>query len=74
LAGYNCKGPGAVDRAGIMEVQVSSMQATTWNPGRSRQRANHNVMLFTPYGLFLGTDGDTAAGEPHNDIVLWPYA
>jgi hypothetical protein len=56
-----------------MQVRVSSMAATAWNPGRSRQRANDNVMLMTPQGLFLGTDGDTAAGQPHNDIVLWPY-
>jgi hypothetical protein len=78
-AGYDCKGPSAKDRPGILSVSLSTMKLNSWNPGRSRQRAMHNVFVWTPQGLFLGSDGDTVGGQnvpvtQHNDLVLWPYA
>jgi hypothetical protein len=72
-AGYDCKGPGAVDRPGLIGLTLSTMRATSWNPGRSRQRAMHNTMFFTSLGMCIGSDGDEAAGEAHNDLVCFPF-
>jgi hypothetical protein len=72
-AGYNCKGPGAVDRPGMIGFTLSTMRATAWAPVRARQRAMHNTMFFTSLGMCIGSDGDDAAGEPHNDIVCFPF-
>jgi hypothetical protein len=78
-AGYNCWNPPSmggtsVDRPGIIEGYMSNMKATPWNPGRSRQVALHNDMMLTPQGLWIGSDGDTFGGQPHNDLVLVPFA
>ncbi len=72
-AGYDCKGPTALERPGMIAFNVSTMRATSWNPGRSRQRSMHNTMLFTSLGMCIGSDGDDAAGEPHNDLVCFPF-
>jgi hypothetical protein len=72
-AGYDCKGPGAVDRPGLIGFTLSNMRATSWNPGRSRQRSMHNTMFFTSLGMCIGSDGDEAAGEAHNDLVCFPF-
>jgi RTX calcium-binding nonapeptide repeat (4 copies) len=72
-AGYNCKGPGALDRPGMIAFTLSTMRATAWAPVRARQRAMHNTMFFTSLGMCIGSDGDDAAGEPHNDIVCFPF-
>jgi hypothetical protein len=72
-AGYDCKGPGALERPGLIGFTLSSMRATSWSPGRSRQRSMHNTMLFTSLGMCIGSDGDEAAGEPHNDLVCFPF-
>ena len=77
-AGYGCKGPGAQDRPGILSVAIGTMKLNSWNPGRSRQVAMHNVFVWTPGGLFLGSDGDSVGGENipktvHNDLVKWPF-
>lgn len=81
-AGYNCKGPTALDRPGIIEVSTNMITlsyqalpeapATSWHCDRSKQLAMHNAMITTPQGVWLGTDGDTACGQAHNDLVLWP--
>lgn len=78
-AGYNCQNPASmggtsVVRSGIMEVSIGTLKATSWNPGRSKQRAMHNTMMLTPQGLWLGSDGDQFGGVDHNDIVLVPFA
>jgi hypothetical protein len=72
-AGYDCKGPGALDRPGLIGFSLSTMKATSWNPGRSRQRSMHNTMFFTSLGMCIGSDGDEAAGAPHNDLVCFPF-
>jgi len=72
-AGYDCKGPTALERPGMIAFNVSTMRATSWNPGRSRQRSMHNTMFFTSLGMCIGSDGDDAAGEPHNDLVCFPF-
>ena len=72
-AGYNCKGPTALERPGLIGFTLSTMKATSWNPGRSRQRSMHNTMFFTSLGMCIGSDGDDAAGEPHNDLVCFPF-
>jgi hypothetical protein len=72
-AGYNCKGPGAVDRPGMIGFTLFTMRATKWAPVRARQRAMHNTMFFTSLGMCIGSDGDDAAGELHNDIVCFPF-
>jgi hypothetical protein len=71
--GYNCPGPTAVNRIGVAEFNITTMKATSWNPGRSRQESEHDSMIFTPQGLWIGSDGDTAAGIPRNDLVLFPF-
>lgn len=86
-AGLNCKGKNAKFREGIMEVSVSNMRATAWNPGKSKQRGMHDALLLTPQGLWVFSDGDTT-GTPkdayghkvgnspvvnHNDIALWRF-
>ena len=73
FAGYDCKGPGAIDRPGLIGFNLSTMRATSWNPGRSRQRSMHNTMFFTSLGMCIGSDGDDAAGQPHNDLVCFPF-
>jgi hypothetical protein len=72
-AGYDCKGPGALERPGLIGFTVSSMRATSWSPGRSRQRSMHNTMFFTSLGMCIGSDGDEAAGVAHNDLVCFPF-
>jgi hypothetical protein len=72
-AGYGCKGPGAVDDPGLIGFSLSSMRATSWNPGRSRQQSEHNTMFFTSLGMCIGSDGDEAAGEAHNDLACFPF-
>lgn len=72
-AGFDCKGPSAIDRPGLIGFSLSTMRATSWNPGRSRQRAMHNTMFFTSLGMCIGSDGDEAAGAAHNDLVCFPF-
>jgi hypothetical protein len=78
-AGYNCWNPPSmggtsVDRPGMFEVNVSNAKATPWNPTKSRQRGMHVAMMITPQGLWIGSDANYVAGQPHNDIVLMPFA
>ena len=63
----------AIDRPGLIGFSLSTMRATSWNPGRSRQRAIHNTMFVTSLGMCIGSDGDEAAGEAHNDLVCFPF-
>jgi hypothetical protein len=72
-AGYNCKGPDAVDRPGVYEINMQTWHVTAWNPTRSKQVGMHNSMMITPQGLWIGSDGDYAAGILHNDMVLFPF-
>ncbi len=72
-AGYNCKGPNAVDRPGVYEINIQTWHVTAWNPTRSKQVGMHNSMMITPQGLWIGTDGNYAAGILHNDMVLFPF-
>jgi hypothetical protein len=72
-AGYDCKGPGALERPGLIGFTLSSMRATSWSPGRSRQRSMHNTMFFSSLGMCIGSDGDEAAGVAHNDLACFPF-
>lgn len=67
----------AVTVLGVLVMPLSVSAATTpspaWHPTRSRETAMHNSMLITSQGLWIGSDGANAAGQSHNDLVLFPY-
>ena len=73
LCRLRLQGTTALERPGLIGFSLSTMRATSWNPGRSRQRSMHNTMFFTSLGMCIGSDGDDAAGEPHNDLVCFPF-
>jgi hypothetical protein len=61
-AGYNCKGPNAVDRPGIMAVDVNTGKALPWNPTRSLLVGARSLVVVPPTttsagGLLVGSDG-----------------
>lgn len=79
FAGFGCWTPGvSLNRDGVFEVSSPTsptvLQVSDWNPTKSRQRGYRNVMMITPQGLWIGSDGDEAGGESHNDIVLFPFS
>jgi hypothetical protein len=78
-AGYNCKGPTAVDRPGIGAISPTTGKALSWNPTRSRGiGASELFVTNTPgiAGLWIGSDNSLSsyylAGEYRPGIGYLP--
>jgi hypothetical protein len=70
--GHESKGPGAVDRSGIADIDPATGKATEWNPGRKPRGIGARALLATPNGLLVGSDTENLGGERHERLGLLP--
>jgi hypothetical protein len=69
--GQESAGPGAVSRKGIAALNMTTGQATDWNPTRDRG-IGVRAILSTPAGLLVGSDTEMLGREYHGRVGMFP--
>jgi hypothetical protein len=69
--GHNSAGPGAVSRRGIGAIAPQTGMAMEWNPDKPARRGGR-AMLADSRGLWIGSDSEVLAREPHWGLGLLP--
>ncbi len=69
--GRNTAGPGAVLRRGIGAIDPNTGKVLEWNPDKPARRGGR-AFLADQRGLWVGSDSENMAGEPHWGLALLP--
>jgi hypothetical protein len=69
--GRDSAGPGAVSRRGIGAIDPQTGAALEWNPDKPARRGGR-ALLADSRGLWIGSDSEMLAREPHLGLGLLP--